>query len=333
MNTTGRHSSDFASLPTVVVADDHRRMLDAVTRLLADDFRVVAAVTDGRQAVDAVLRLDPDLAVLDITMPELDGFRTAQALKHAGARAKMVFLTLHDADEYVDAALRSGAKGYVLKARMEADLTRALHHALAGRSFLPSLSSLSTMAGDAGAHTLHFRASDDSVHDDVVEVLLAALARGEMTVVIGTAGLRASIANGLNAAGCDVAAMQAKGNYLEFDAAGALSQVIRNGRPDRGALSKMVDDLERLRLAPTPLKRSRLTILGEMSGLLMRDGDLDAAVEVEHTWSDLTRTLPYFTICSYPWRTLRPEQEQVWAAVCAEHSAVCHAARLQQQVA
>ena len=83
-------------------------MLDAVSNLLSDDFTVVAAVTDGRQAIEAVRRLDPDVAVLDITMPELDGFRTAQALKKAGARSKVVFLTLHDADEYVEAALRSG---------------------------------------------------------------------------------------------------------------------------------------------------------------------------------------------------------------------------------
>ena len=79
-------------------------MLDAVSKLLSDDFRIVAAVTDGRQAVDAVCRLAPDVAVLDITMPELDGFRTAQALRKAGSRAKVVFLTLHDADEYVEAA-------------------------------------------------------------------------------------------------------------------------------------------------------------------------------------------------------------------------------------
>jgi hypothetical protein len=266
--------------------------------------------------------------VLDITMPELDGFRTAQALKHAGARAKVVFLTLHDADEYVHAALRSGAKGYVLKARMEADLARALHHALAERSFLPSLTSLSTLAGDAGAHALHFRASDGSVHDDVVEALLTTLERGEMTVVLGTASLRTGVASGLTAAGCDVSAMRAKGNYIEFDAADALSQFMRNGRPDAGELAKMVDDLERLRLDRTG-GRSRVTILGEMAGLLMRDGRFEAAVELERTWSALTRTLPYFTICSYPWRMFRPEQEQVWAAVCAEHSAVCHAARLQ----
>jgi hypothetical protein len=268
--------------------------------------------------------------VLDITMPELDGFRTAQALKHAGARAKVVFLTLHDADEYVDAALRSGAKGYVLKARMEADLARALHHALAGRSFLPSLTSLSTMAGDAGAHTLHFRAGDGSFHDDVVEMLLAALARGEMAVVIGTAGLRTSVASGLNAAGCDVSAMRAKGNYFEFDAADALSQVMRNGRPDAGEFGKMVDELERLRLTRTPGGPSRVTIFGEMAGLLMQDGAFEAAVELEQTWSRLTRSLPYLTICSYLSRTPdRTQHPAVWSAMCAEHSAVCHAARLQ----
>jgi DNA-binding NarL/FixJ family response regulator len=318
------------SRPTVVVADDHRRMLDAVSNLLSDDFCLVAAVTDGRQAVDAVLRLDPDIAVLDITMPELDGFRTAQALKHAGARAKMVFLTLHDADEYVRAALRSGAQGYVLKARMEADLRCALRHALAGRNFLPSLTSLSTMAGDTGAHTLHLRAGDDSFHDDVVEMLLAAIARDEMAVVLGTAGLRASIASRLNAAGCDVAAMRGQGRYCEFDAAGALSKVMRNGRPDRSQVAKMVDDLERLRLGCGPRGRSRVTLFGEMAGLLLQDGHLEAAVQLEQTWDELTRTLPYLTICSYPARTLHPERySDVWMAMCAQHSAICHAARLQ----
>src|SRR5262249_2735722 len=154
----------------------------------------------------------------------------------------------------------------------------------------PSLTSLSTMAGDAGAHTLHVRASDDSFHDDVVEMLLAALARREMAVVLGTAGLRTSLTSGLKAAGCDVSAMRAQGNYFEFDAADALSQFMRNGRPDAGELGKMVDDLEGLRLAGAG--RSRVTIFGEMAGLLMQDGEFEAAVQVEQTWSRLTRSLP-----------------------------------------
>lgn len=305
-------------------------MLDTVSSLLSDEFRLVAAVPDGRQAVEAVSRLDPDIAVLDITMPELDGFRTAQALKKAGARAKVVFLTLHDADEYVEAALRSGANGYVLKSRMEADLPSALRHALAGRTFLPSLTSLSTLAGDAGSHTLHFRANEGSCHDGVVEMLLAAIARGELAVVIGSGALRAGIAQGLDAAGCDLSAVRAKGGYFEFDGADALSLVMRNGLPDRGELAKMVDDLERRRLARAPGGPNRATIFGEMSGLLMQDGNFEGGIRMEQLWSELTHGLPYFTACSYPIRVLRPERHpHVWAAVCAEHSAVCHAERLQ----
>ena len=313
-----------------MVADDHRRMLDAVSNLLTEDFRLVAAVTDGRQALDAVKRLDPDVVVLDITMPELDGFRTAQALRRAGARAEIVFLTLHDADEYVEAALKSGAKGYVLKARMEADLSCALRHALAGRSFLPSLTSLWTMAGDAAGHHLHFRANDSSFHDGVVELLFNAMARGEIGAVLGTTGLHASIAGGLRRAGCDVDAARASGSYLEFDAVAAISQVMRNGIPDRGEVAKMVEDLERRRLAHRSGAGSRLTLFGEMAGLLMEDGHVDAAIRLEQIWSDLTRTLPYLTICSYATRPFRSAQQpDLWAAVYAEHSVVCHAARLQ----
>jgi DNA-binding NarL/FixJ family response regulator len=305
-------------------------MLNAVSSLLADDFRLVAAVTDGRQAVDAVSRLDPDIVVLDITMPELDGFRTAQALRRAGSRAEIVFLTLHDSDDYVDAALRSGAKGYVMKARMEADLLCAMRHALSGRRFVPSLTSLATMAGEDGAHTVHFRSSDGSFHDGVVEMLLAKLARDEMTVVIGTNGLRTGVASGLQEAGCDVSRMRAKGNYVEFDANDALTQVMRNGMPDRQEVATVVDSLERLRLSRATNGRSRVTIFGEMGGLLLQDGKHEAAIQLEQTWSELTQTLPYFTVCSYSTRMLGPEQHpDTWAAVCSEHTAVCHAERLQ----
>jgi hypothetical protein len=159
-------------------------------------------------------------------------------------------------------------------------------------------------------------------------VLLPAIARGEMAVVLATGVHRAGIARGLNTAGCDVSAMRAKGDYFEFDAAQAISQVIRNGLPDRGELAKMVDHLERLRLARPG--GGRVTIFGEMAGLLLQAGNLDAAVRMEQLWSELTRPLPYFTICSYATPFLHAEPHPgIWAAVCAEHSAVCHAERLQ----
>jgi hypothetical protein len=73
-----------------------------------------------------------------------------------------------------------------------------------------------------------------------------------------------------------------------------------------------------------------MTIFGEMSRLLVRDGHVDAAIRLEQLWSELTRSLPYFTVCSYPTSVFRDApRADLWAVLCAEHSAVCHAARLQ----
>ena len=126
----------------VLLADDNVSILGKVSKLLARSFEVVAAVTDGRQALHAAQRLDPDVAVLDITMPELDGFQTARALRQSGLRAKVVMLTMHHSDEFVAAAIESSAQGYVLKTRIPSDLESAIDHAIAGRLFVPSLTSL-----------------------------------------------------------------------------------------------------------------------------------------------------------------------------------------------
>ena len=158
--------------PTVLLADDHSLVLESVSAILADDFDIVAAVSDGRQALQASLRLDPDVIVLDVTMPELDGFQTANELKRAGSRATIVFLTMHQADEYVAAAVNSGAQGYVLKTRIHSDLAGALDHAIGGRVVVPSLTSLLAVAdaNGAGQHAAHFRGNGRLYLDDQGQV-------------------------------------------------------------------------------------------------------------------------------------------------------------------
>ena len=81
--------------PRVLLADDDAGILKAISRTLETEFDVVATVTDGRRALDTVPRLDPDVVVLDISMPGLNGFQTAEELKRFGSRAKIVFLTMH----------------------------------------------------------------------------------------------------------------------------------------------------------------------------------------------------------------------------------------------
>ena len=97
--------------PTVLLADDNVLILERVSRLLAANFDVVAAVTNGQKALKACLLLDPDVVVLDVSMPELDGFQVARALKRAASRATIVMLSMHESDDYVGVAIESGARG------------------------------------------------------------------------------------------------------------------------------------------------------------------------------------------------------------------------------
>jgi DNA-binding NarL/FixJ family response regulator len=122
--------------PRVLVADDHAAMLDHLVRLLSQDFDVVATVRDGAAAVREAPRLNPDILVLDIAMPVLNGIEAAGRLKANGSTAKVVFVTMHQEREFVDGAAALGSVGFVVKNRLVSDLIPAIHSVLAGRSFV-----------------------------------------------------------------------------------------------------------------------------------------------------------------------------------------------------
>jgi DNA-binding NarL/FixJ family response regulator len=126
----------MARRPRILLADDHPGILEKATNLLQAEFEVVGRVTDGKAAIDAVFELQPDLVVLDITMPELDGFGAARELRRRGSPTKVVFLTMQQDQDYVAEAMESGGVGYVLKSRMYSDLVYAIAQALSGCKFV-----------------------------------------------------------------------------------------------------------------------------------------------------------------------------------------------------
>jgi len=135
MTTAQNESKQSTPQLSVLLADDHVRILASAKELLCTRYRVVAAVTDGRSALEAAEKLHPDLVILDITMPELDGISTARELRRSGSNAKILFLTVHEDQANIDAA-RSCGNGYVLKSRMYSDLRQAIEEALTGRFFV-----------------------------------------------------------------------------------------------------------------------------------------------------------------------------------------------------
>jgi DNA-binding NarL/FixJ family response regulator len=119
----------------VLVADDLEPVRKTIVALLQEVFDVAGVVCDGEAALAATLKLEPDLVVLDISMPGLSGIEVAIELKRLGNTAKVVFLTLHEDAEIVKACQAAGGLGYVVKVFMDADLIPAMNEALAGRMF------------------------------------------------------------------------------------------------------------------------------------------------------------------------------------------------------
>jgi len=124
------------SRPRILLADDHQLVLERVRSLLQPSFDVVGVAVTGREMISEAMRLSPDVIVADISMPDLSGIEAAQELRKKGSEARLVFLTIHASDEFVDACRAEGALGYVVKAHMKTDLIPAINAALSGRSFI-----------------------------------------------------------------------------------------------------------------------------------------------------------------------------------------------------
>jgi DNA-binding NarL/FixJ family response regulator len=119
----------------ILLADDHKTILSRVRGILCEEFDVVGAVNNGRDAISEVERLDPDVLVIDISMPILNGLEVLSKLGPT-CRAKVVFLTVHEDPDFVAAALAAGASGYVVKEDVTTDLVPAIRATLEGRRYL-----------------------------------------------------------------------------------------------------------------------------------------------------------------------------------------------------
>lgn len=121
----------------VLLADDHLIVRESLRYvLLQEGFEVVAGVSDGREAVNLAKKLRPDVAVIDFSMPLLNGIDAARAIRTVSPRTRIILLTMYNEDHFVLEALRAGIKGYVLKTQATADLIQAIRTLMEGASYL-----------------------------------------------------------------------------------------------------------------------------------------------------------------------------------------------------
>ena len=128
-----------AKRPRVLLADDHALVSAGIGKLLENDFDLIGTVSDGRALVAAARDRNPDVILLDISMPLLNGFEAARQIRTYSPDAKLIFVTVHSDTPYVIEAFRAGASGYVLKRSAAAELLTAVHQVLDNHVYLTPL--------------------------------------------------------------------------------------------------------------------------------------------------------------------------------------------------
>ena len=129
--------TDHSPIARVVIADDNLAMLDSVAEILLDaDYDVVGVVSDGTCVVGEVEQSQPDVVVLDISMGDINGLELARALQGRNYPGKIIFLTVHEDQELLSAAIAAGGYAYVVKSRLDLDLLPALQTVLCGQLFI-----------------------------------------------------------------------------------------------------------------------------------------------------------------------------------------------------
>jgi DNA-binding NarL/FixJ family response regulator len=171
--------------PRVVLADDHTLLLEAFEKLLAPICDVVSKVADGRALVEAVRRLHPDVAVVDIAMPLMNGLDAARQIRTIDKKCKIVFVTMNEDPDLAAEAFRAGASAYLLKRSAGSELIAAIQEAMRNRSYVTPL----VTEGMLGA-LMHSRPEGGGVREltsrqrEILQLLAEGRSMKEMAVIL-----------------------------------------------------------------------------------------------------------------------------------------------------
>jgi len=297
-------------------------MLEVAQSTLNTQFDVVAAVSSGYAAIEATARLNPDVVVLDIAMPGLDGFHAASRIKASGSGARIVFLSNYSDDDFVLEGLGRGASAFVTKPRMAHDLVEAIGHVMAGRRFVPSATVLPRWRRPADQqHDLKIYSTDASIIDAWTDFASSALDAGDSVMAVVSESQGRALDAKLRLRGVDTEALSADGRYSVSNSSAALDAVLRDGTPDEDLFRSLLDPAVERALAASTGSPRHVSIFGAIAPLLCARHEYDAALRVEAIASSYVTSRPVSILCAYHADCL-PGDRSSLAALCAQHTAI-----------
>ena len=301
------------SLKILVVDDsqDFRRFVRSVLQQ-KDEFQVAEA-SDGLQAIQKAKELQPDLILLDIGLPSLDGLEVARRVRAFGS-VRILFVSEMSDPEIVLEALRLGA-GYVRKVHVHSDLLPAIEAVLEGKRFVGKGLEFSE---DKNAEVSHWHeilvcSDDDALLEGLTRFIAAALNSGNPVIVQTTELHQDRLIEKLRHKGVDIDAAIQRGTYISSDAAAPR---------DPSRVLAAVRDLSEA-AARAGNKHPRVALCGERAAHFWAKGETDAAFCLERFFSELARANDVDILCVYP-VTQGQEDDPTFKLICAEHSVVSY---------
>ena len=328
----------------VLVVDDFAPWRRLVPILLNKaELQVVGEASDGLEAIREAEELQPDLILLDIRLPKLNGIEAAYRIRGVAPKSKILFVSESDSVDVAKEALRAGGSGYVIKSDAGAELLAAVEAVVRGKGFISGrladalttqafdrlkiseiLASFSTRLprnqGATVCHEVQFYSDDARCLNRLTRFVGAALEAGSVVTAFATAEHRPTFVEGLQADGLDVRAAMQAGLYRVLDVKDALSSFMVQDSIDPirylEALAALVESS--LKVAPG----GRVAACGELAARLLEQGNHDAALQIEHLSNEFAKQYGLDILCLYPVTSYPDGAGSIFQRICAEHATV-----------
>ena len=304
----------------VLVVEDYEPLRRFVCSTLGKnpELQIIGEAPDGGEAVRKAKELQPDLILLDVGLPTLNGIEAARRIRKLAPESKILFLSQESSADVVQEALSTGALGYVVKADAGTELLSAVDAVRQGRRYLSGGLSIPRN------HEVQFYFDDESFLVGFTRFIEAALKAGSAVIVVATESHRNSLFQRLQARGLNIGTAIEQGSYIPLDVADTLSTFMVNDLPDPLRFVKVAGDLVAAAAKAAKGERPRVAACGECAPILWAQGKADAAIQVEHLWDEIAKTYDVDILCGYALQGFQHVQEkQIYERICAEHSAGC----------
>jgi DNA-binding NarL/FixJ family response regulator len=283
------------------------------------EFQVIQA-SNGLEAVQKAKELQPDLILMDIGLPKLNGIEAAKRIRRLAPRAKLIFVSQESDSEVVQETFRLGARGYVHKT-LARDLLSAIEAVLQGKRFVSSGLEFNEGADAHYRHEVQFYSDDSVFFKSTTRFIADALMAADAAIVLATNSHREGLVQRLKADGFDIDGAVQQGTYISLDAVDTLSSIMVNGVPDPVRFYAGLRVLIEAAAKVANTEHPRVAIFGECVGLLFAEGNPNAAINLEKIGNDLVKLHNVDILCAYP-LPHGQEDDHALKSICAEHTAV-----------